>query len=256
MERLLLSIAKRERDAVAYYSAQNSCFTDECDVLRPDVDFDSVQFVRDALGTSEAAVNLWIGDERSVTTCHADPFHNCYIVVSGVKIFELRPPSDAAVLKRKSWPDARWERTDEDGDGDGNKKWRLVDDPNGTETKWIQHDRKYPGNSLVVRVEPGDMLYIPPLWFHTVTQENLTIAVNWWFDMEYGMHWVMKQLFDNLGDGNDDGESENDGRLDENGDSTSPTSRSEVDSQDGEVLPQDALIGRVQWNEAGVEAAS
>ena len=33
---------------------------------------------------------------------------------------------------------------------------------------------------------------------HTVTQEDVTIACNWWFDMSYGRDWVIKQLFDNL----------------------------------------------------------
>ncbi len=193
MSQLLDNINRRDEHCFAYYSAQNSCFTEECGALAADVDETSVQFVRDAFDARETAANLWIGDERSVTTRHADPFHNMYVVVRGLKKFELRPPSDAAVLNRPEWPNARWHRND-----DG--CWNLVDDVNGGSTKWIPHDVKYPGDPLFVNVEPGDMLYIPPLWFHTVKQHDLTIALNWWFDMTYARDWVMKQLFDNIGD--------------------------------------------------------
>lgn len=186
------------RDVVPYYSLQNSCFTGEAKALCSEVDFGSIGFARDAFGVAETASNLWIGDSRSVTTCHADPFHNLYAVTTGKKIFQMRPPSDAAVLRRPSWPNARWHR-DSDSDCDD---WKLEDDADGNETKWISHHESdgypYPGEELVVELEAGDLLYMPPLWFHTVLQEGLTVAVNWWFDMTYGRDWVLKELFDKL----------------------------------------------------------
>ena len=192
LARLMDNINNRDKHCVAYYSAQNSCFTKECESLASDVDDTIVLFARDGLGVNETAVNLWIGDERSITTSHQDPFHNLYVVVRGTKLFELRPPCDATVLKRPEWPNARWKLN--------NDYWSLNDDPNGGTTRWIPHDVKYPGDSVMVEVKPGDMLYIPPLWFHTVKQKDLTIAVNWWFDMTYAKDWVMKQLFDNISD--------------------------------------------------------
>lgn len=32
---------------------------------------------------------------------------------------------------------------------------------------------------------PGDVLYLPSLWFHQVEQSHQCIAVNFWFDMKY-----------------------------------------------------------------------
>lgn len=40
-----------------------------------------------------------------------------------------------------------------------------------------------------VVVEAGDVLYLPSLWFHHVRQSDSTIAVNFWYDMEYGIKY-------------------------------------------------------------------
>ena len=41
-----------------------------------------------------------------------------------------------------------------------------------------------------VTLEKGDMLYLPALWYHKVSQscgeEGICVAVNYWHDMEYG----------------------------------------------------------------------
>jgi peptidyl-lysine (3S)-dioxygenase / protease len=44
-----------------------------------------------------------------------------------------------------------------------------------------------------VTLRPGDTLYLPVGWWHHVRQsENITIALNWWYDAEMrGMSWVL-----------------------------------------------------------------
>jgi hypothetical protein len=37
---------------------------------------------------------------------------------------------------------------------------------------------------VTVELGPGDVLYLPPLWLHQATQHTLTVAVNWWADMD------------------------------------------------------------------------
>jgi peptidyl-lysine (3S)-dioxygenase / protease len=41
----------------------------------------------------------------------------------------------------------------------------------------------------MLTLHPGEMLYLPALWFHAVTQqstqEGLCIAVNYWYDLDF-----------------------------------------------------------------------
>ena len=57
-------------------------------------------------GGGPEAVNLWVGDERSVTTWHSDPFENLYAVVAGSKTFSLLPPADAYRMALRTHPTA------------------------------------------------------------------------------------------------------------------------------------------------------
>ena len=45
---------------------------------------------------------------------------------------------------------------------------------------------------IQVTISEGDTLYLPVGWWHHVRQSGVTIALNWWYDMEAkGMGWVM-----------------------------------------------------------------
>ncbi|KAG6817412.1 hypothetical protein H0H87_009057 [Tephrocybe sp. NHM501043] len=67
--------------------------------LRTDVPSD-IPFCTEALGRTPDAVNLWIGDGRSIT----NPYENIYTVLRGAKHFTLLPPTEGWCLKGKFEP--------------------------------------------------------------------------------------------------------------------------------------------------------
>ena len=59
---------------------------------------------------------------------------------------------------------------------------------------------------IIVNLEPGETLYLPALWYHSVLQTNEvcdgfsgTVAVNWWYDMDYGSQYVLVDLIKKFG---------------------------------------------------------
>ncbi|KNE60338.1 hypothetical protein AMAG_05735 [Allomyces macrogynus ATCC 38327] len=111
-------------------------------------------FATEALGQESDAVNLWIGMSAAVTAVHKDPYENFVPAVS----------TGAWLMKEKMLQSGRYVPVNDD-------------------------------DLTAFRVDlDGMKLYLPTLWFHLVEQyQNPThdvnpyvVAVNWWYDMEYG----------------------------------------------------------------------
>ncbi|RMZ53402.1 hypothetical protein APUTEX25_004890, partial [Auxenochlorella protothecoides] len=86
----------RRRDGaspVPYLQYQNSSLSVEAPQLLVDV-APELGWASEAFGNQPEAVNLWVGDERSVTSWHRDPYENMYVVVNGAKRFHLLAPAD------------------------------------------------------------------------------------------------------------------------------------------------------------------
>ncbi len=68
-------------------------------------------------------------------------------------------------------------------------RWSSIIDP--TDTKAISPD----AHPITITVQAGESLYLPAGWWHYVRQSELTIAVNYWYDMESrGSSWVWLNL--------------------------------------------------------------
>ena len=60
---------------------------------------------------------------------------------------------------------------------------------------------------MILDVKAGETLYLPAGWWHHVRQTGLTIALNWWYDIESrGQAWVWLRLLRGVDVGTSDGE--------------------------------------------------
>ena len=64
--------------------------------------------------------------------------------------------------------------------------WIAVNPLNPDNETSFLYDRSHP---LKVTIQSSDLLYLPSLWFHHVQQEDNTIAINFWYDMEYDIKY-------------------------------------------------------------------
>ena len=242
-------------DAVLYYSRQNDCLRNELQELIPSYMYpSSFSWAELAFGTGPPdAINIWIGDERAVSSMHKDPYENLFYVWSGEKIFTLCPPSDILFLQENKYPSATFHCNNNNHQNNNNNNsqnhdqhsssfsWSVKPDYNSDNddqegnldlpkktnclVQWIETDVErilsptsncQPEtnvdtsslsssiisnyiNPIRVSVKQGEMLYLPSLWLHRVTQTCETIGINYWYDMKFeGPNWTLFQFLQQI----------------------------------------------------------
>ncbi|KAK5657312.1 hypothetical protein OQA88_3376 [Cercophora sp. LCS_1] len=150
----------------------------------------TIPFARIALDQSPDAINLWIGNSQSVTALHKDNYENIYVQILGQKQFVLLPPHCQPCVNEQLLRPATYQRNS------GNLELELED---GDDVPFAIWDPDRPGergteySALVepvrVTLKEGDMLYLPAMWYHKVSQscgdEGICVAVNYWYDMDF-----------------------------------------------------------------------
>ncbi|KAF8946408.1 JmjC domain-containing protein 7 [Haplosporangium gracile] len=192
---------------VRYIQLQNGNLMTEYEELLGDIPA-QIPFISEALGKEPDAVNFWYGDERSTTSLHKDHYENMYAVITGRKIFTLIPPTEQFCLHERQYIAATYVDTAEStaflsSTPAPTPRYKLEPMDPVVLTKWIalnpSHEpeeeifEKYPRYQMCqpfkVVVNPGEMLYLPAMWYHQVEQEpdheGKCIAVNWWYDMGF-----------------------------------------------------------------------
>lgn len=96
-------------------------------------------------------------------------------------------------LSERLYPHARYAREVPDGElrlcfsefTMPKVRWSSIKNP--LDAAELSHE----SNPFHITLRPGDTLYLPAGWWHYVRQTGLTIAINWWYDLEArGMTWV------------------------------------------------------------------
>ncbi|PIA45073.1 hypothetical protein AQUCO_01700546v1 [Aquilegia coerulea] len=115
-----------------------------------------------------ASINLWMNNAKSRSSTHYDPHHNLLCVVSGCKQVVLWPPSACPLL----YPMPIY------GEASNHSSVDLKDPDYAIHSR-AKHSSDY---SQKVTLHAGDALFIPEGWFHQVDSDELTIAVNYWWE--------------------------------------------------------------------------
>jgi len=176
---------------VRYAQTQNDNLRGEYAALFSYVEKD-ISWARIALQQVPEAINLWIGNSRSVTALHKDNYENVYCQIIGQKHFVLLSPVSFACVAERELPSASYVRQNGgfrlQPEGDGHTVPFPTWDPDDvlvTPTKYSKFTQP-----LRLTLHAGDMLYLPKLWYHKVSQscseEGLCCAVNYWYDMDFG----------------------------------------------------------------------
>ncbi|MDX5983504.1 cupin-like domain-containing protein [Sphingomonas echinoides] len=118
----------------------------------------------------DVAPRIWLGTASSVA-CHYDTFDNLACVVAGRRRFTLYPPDAIADLYV------------------GPIDHTLAGQPVSLAASAPPGDGRYPAfanaraRAITVDLAPGDALYLPKLWWHSVeATAPFNVLVNYWWD--------------------------------------------------------------------------
>ena len=144
---------------------ENDNFRHEYVTLLPDA-LKDVPFARIALQKSPDAVNLWIGNSKSVTAAHKDNFENIFVQIIGRKHFTLLPPLCQPCMNEQYLKPATYVRQaetfslrlDEAAEAVPSALWDP-DHPERNQTVFSKLARP-----MRVTLYPGDMMYLPAMW--------------------------------------------------------------------------------------------
>lgn len=117
MSQFIEKLDYKDDKQVLYLQTQNSNLSKDFPELCDDYDLDTLYFATEAFNKQPDAINLWIGEDRAITSLHKDPYENIYCVISGYKDFILIPPTDYAFVPRSKYPKAIY-KTGETGELD------------------------------------------------------------------------------------------------------------------------------------------
>jgi len=117
------------------------------------------------------APRIWIGN-RATVPAHFDDSHNLAVVAAGRRRFTLLPPACAPQLYLGP-PDY----------APTPAPMSVVPDLHRADAAQFPLVREALQQAVVAELEPGDAIYIPPLWFHQVEAlaPHLNVLMNYWW---------------------------------------------------------------------------
>ncbi|KAF2123044.1 phospholipase A2 [Lophiotrema nucula] len=221
-----------ESEPIFYAQTQNDNLRNEYHTLFTDVPR-SIPFAHIALEKEPDAINFWLGSSRSVTALHKDNYENIYVQVIGQKHFVLLPPVEAPCVNERAVsagiyqprhrPQAQSQDATQTSETElvqnGDTSYSLNDleisiEDNAEYVPFATWDPDKPlhnatpysplAQPLRVTLDEGDILYLPALWYHKVSQscsaEGICCAVNYWYDLDFGGgFWSMASFVRGVG---------------------------------------------------------
>lgn len=104
------------------------------------------------LNPHSSSVNVWIGQPHVIAHCHYDGYHNMYVQLYGKKKFTLFQPSQWSNLYPYPFLHPS----------------HAQSQVNLSDADMERFPRVQQARAVEVVLVPGDVLYMPPLWFHHV----------------------------------------------------------------------------------------
>ncbi|KAJ3795985.1 Clavaminate synthase-like protein [Lentinula aff. detonsa] len=138
----------------------------------------------------QLVINGWLGPRGTISPAHTDPYFNLYVQVVGRKTVWLAPPSVNKCMYAFGGGDAQ--SVHEFSNPASNKASPSMSNTSRVDVfatvKDGEQRSRFPEfwsnvvpHAISATLEPGDMLFIPPGWWHAMRAEETSLSVSMWF---------------------------------------------------------------------------
>ncbi|TDL27616.1 Clavaminate synthase-like protein [Rickenella mellea] len=135
--------------------------------------------------------NVWLGPKGTISPAHIDPFFNFYAQVVGRKTVWLAPPYISAFMSAYTGSTSDTlahphNPAMNQTDGAMSNTSRIDVFADHTSSSNASEDiaafrREVIPQAMRVTLEPGDLLFFPPGWWHAMRSEDTSFSVSMWF---------------------------------------------------------------------------
>ncbi|CAL1265052.1 unnamed protein product, partial [Larinioides sclopetarius] len=164
---------ERKWQRTEYYYVKQPNNLEEFSPIADDIRAD-VPWATEALGKGPIAANLSMGNADNFTTLHKDEYDNFFYVLRGSREFKLIPPIARFCIPSKRYKKFQWVKSkteDEFEAKDLNEEIDFI--PSEIVPETLEKNGFYRNiKSYVVKIQPGEALYIPAHWYHEYHQSD------------------------------------------------------------------------------------
>jgi len=131
-------------------------------------------------------IHVWLGPVGAISPAHTDPFFNLFTQVVGRKTVWLAPPSVTSAMYPYPAAEAATHNPAANNINPSMSNTSKVDvfcSHGGTsgEIDYPLFDQNCVPRAMCAVLEPGDLLFFPPGWWHAMRSEETSFSVSMWF---------------------------------------------------------------------------
>ncbi|KAF8919288.1 hypothetical protein CPB85DRAFT_1212926 [Mucidula mucida] len=133
-------------------------------------------------GNAEQLVlNTWFGPKGTVSPAHTDPYYNIYVQVVGSKSVWLAPPESSEYMYSYRSPLQPTNEVSEHKEPSMSNTSRVDVFSTTVDTQYLDFWENVVHSASFATLEPGDVLFFPPGWWHAMRANDTSFSVSMWF---------------------------------------------------------------------------
>ncbi|KAF9049233.1 Clavaminate synthase-like protein [Hymenopellis radicata] len=129
----------------------------------------------------QLVLNTWLGPKGTISPAHTDPYFNVYVQVVGSKSVWLAPPESSEYMYSYRSPLQPTNEVSEHKEPSMSNTSRVDVFCTTVDTQYPDFWERVVPRASFVTLEPGDVLFFPPGWWHAMRANDISFSVSMWF---------------------------------------------------------------------------